>query len=159
MGGFVEDPIIYESEFHREVTVRFPIGLPVHCIETNSSKSNRTPSDLQQLPCPSFCGQETGKTNQVVSDIPEAPEMVIPENIDLIETSTSFKVLQKSATTKLAPVERKSDIPELSTTMGNNQGEYHSFSLHSHYCSLQSIIFHYFVILFNNFIIFLCNLT
>lgn len=88
--------------------MRFPIGLPGHC-EAIILKSNRTTSDTL---CPSFCG-----TNQV-SDIPEAPEMAIPENVDIIETSTAFKP-QKTATTKLLPIERKDPI-ELSTTLNES---------------------------------------
>lgn len=99
--------------------MRFPIGQPTHC-EPSIPKSNRTIPDVPQILCPSFCvavtGHETPKLNQV-SDTPEVHE--IPENADIIETSTTFKV-QKVATTKLLPVERKIELSEPSTTLGEN---------------------------------------
>lgn len=93
--------------------------MPLHCEQI--PKTNRTVSDLSPPLCPSFCavssGHETGKVNQV-SEMPEAPEN-IPENVDIIETSTAFKS-QKTATTKLLPVERKSESIEPSTTLSDN---------------------------------------
>lgn len=54
-----------------------------------------------------------------MSDLAEVPEIVIPENVDTIETSTAFKP-QKTITTKLLPVERKIDGMEPSTTLSEN---------------------------------------
>lgn len=108
-----------ESEYHRERKLRLPIGQPSHCEQI--PKTNRTATDSSQPLCPSFCavigGPEPGKVNQV-SEMPEAPEN-IPENVDIIETSTAFKS-QKTATTKLLPVERKSESVEPSTTLSGN---------------------------------------
>lgn len=99
--------------------MRFPIGQPTNC-EPSIPKSNRTLPDVPQALCPSFCivanGHETVKLNQV-SDTPEVHE--IPENADIIETSTTFKV-QKVATTKLLPIDRKIELNEPSTTLSNN---------------------------------------
>lgn len=101
------------------MTIRFPIALPAHCIEVNTSKTNRTvPLDIQQLPCLSFCGNEIGKSNQVVADVPEAPEF--PDTFDIIETSTSFK-LQPSTTAKPAQIENNLDVSELAMALGGSQ--------------------------------------
>lgn len=114
-----EDDYLIESEYHRERKLRSPIGQPSHCEQL--PKTNRTASDASQSLCPSFCavssGHETGKVNQV-SEMPEAPEN-IPENVEIIETSTAFKS-QKITTTKLLPIERKSDSVEPSTTLSDN---------------------------------------
>lgn len=110
----LEDQTIFESEYHRERRMRFPIGQPTHC-ESIISKSNRTATDSQQMLCPSFCpvsGHDTAKANQV-SDMPEVPE------IDIVESSTTFK-LQKTTTTKLLPVDRRIDLIEPSTTLNEN---------------------------------------
>lgn len=53
-----------------------------------------------------------------MADVPEAPEF--PDNFDLIETSTSFKVLP-STTAKPAQIENKFDVPEMLTAMSANQ--------------------------------------
>lgn len=102
---------MYESEFHRERTLRFPIGIPAHCIGLNTSKLGQTPLDSQHLTCPSFCGNEIGKT--LASNIPETLEMAIPENVDAVESSTSFK-LQKIPLT--SSIERKGDNDAVSST-------------------------------------------
>lgn len=105
--------MVYESEFHRERTIRFPIGLPAHCIGVNVSKLSQTPLDLQHLACPSFCGHETAKT--LVPDIPDTLEMAIPENVDIVESSTSYKPHKNSLTS----VERKNDNSVVSSTTFN----------------------------------------
>lgn len=120
--AFSEDQIIYHSEYLREHIMLNPIGQPLHC-EPSAPKSNRTISNAPQTLCPSFCavmnGLETGKLNQV-SDMPDAHE--IPENADIIETSTTFKVQKTTVTTttKLLPVERKIESNEPSTTLSEN---------------------------------------
>lgn len=105
-----EDPSVYESEFHRERTIRFPIGLPAHCIGVNVSKLSQTPLDSPHLTCPSYCGHEISKT--LVSDLPDTLEMAIPENVDIVESSTSYK-LQKIS---LTAIERKGDNSVVSST-------------------------------------------
>lgn len=115
-----------ESEYHRERKLRFPIGQPLHCEQIQ--KTNRTA-------CPSFCaasnGLEPAKVNQV-SEMPEAPEN-IPENVEIIETSTPFKSQKLinntinsinttssiTTTTKLLPIERKSESIESFTTLSD----------------------------------------
>lgn len=117
MHSFLGDPSVFESEFHRERTIRFPIGLPAHCVGVNVSKLSQTPLNSQHLTCPSFCGHEIGKT--FASDVPETLEISIPENVDAIESSTSNK-LQKNA---LAAIERKGDNSVVSsTTLIENHG-------------------------------------
>lgn len=51
----------------------------------------------------------------MVADVPEAPDF--PENIDIVETNTSFKV-QPNTTNKPEPIESMIDASELSTAGG-----------------------------------------
>lgn len=106
-------PSVYESEFHRERTIRFPIGLPAHCVGVNVSKLGQTALDAQHSTCPLFCGHEIAKT--LVSDVSETLEMAVPENVDIVESSTSYK-LQKIP---LSSTERKIDNSVVSSTTLN----------------------------------------
>lgn len=81
-----------------------------------TSKINKTATlipeiSTQQLHCQSFCViansmTETSKLNKVAADqVPEAPEMAIPENVDVLEASTSAKP-QINSTAKPEMVEK-----------------------------------------------------
>lgn len=119
--AFATGPSVYESEFHRERTMRFPIGLPAHCVGVNVSKLGQTaPLDTQHSTCPLFCGHEIGKT--LVPDVSETLEMAIPENVDIVESSTSYKP-QKNA---LTSTERKIDNSVVSSTTLNENSNHPS---------------------------------
>lgn len=100
-------PSVYESEFHRERTIRFPIGLPAHCVGVNVSKLGQAPLDAQHATCPLFCGHEIGKS--LVHNVADTLEMAI---VDIVESSTSHK-LQKNPMTS---TERKTDKAVVSST-------------------------------------------
>lgn len=138
---FIEDQIVYESKYHRERKIQPPIGFPSHCAiilqlptfigpslsaANNSTspdslalsidgKSNKTIIETSKLHCPSYCSvesdQDTVKVNKV-SELSEGSEIAMPENVDVIETSTTYKT-QKPPTTKLHPIMKKIDSIDL----------------------------------------------
>lgn len=74
-------------------------------------KSNKTIVEASKLHCPSYCSvesdQDTVKVNKV-SELSEGSEIAMPENVDVIETSTTYKT-QKPPTTKLHAIMKKID--------------------------------------------------
>lgn len=100
-----DDGTIFDSPYLREKTISDPIGTPSHCMveqwtpaSFNSSKSNETKrSNISStgtdhsfettIPCLSLCNVELS-INQT-PDIPEVPELSIPENVDMSETNYS----------------------------------------------------------------------
>lgn len=61
-----------------------------------------------------------------VPDSPDAPEMAIPENVDVIETSTAFRI-PKNPTTKLIPIESNLDPIQAAVINNMNLTQFASF--------------------------------
>lgn len=113
--------MFFESEYQRERNILPPIGMPEHCVmflPVRDGKMNRTTHELSPVHCPSFCGIVNPSDAIRVNHVPELAEnleIAIPENIDVIETSTTTKVpTLPTPTTKFHSIGIKTDSIDLS---------------------------------------------
>lgn len=79
--------------------------MPEHCVmflPVKDGKLNKTSHEISPIHCTSFCGisnpTDTVKANHVPESIDHL-EIAIPENVDVIETSTASKISATTATT------------------------------------------------------------
>lgn len=108
----VDDETIFESEYQRERTIKPPIGTPLHCF-VNTDHISSTPSGTNKLNeatrnnvpttvsgnltpdsmhetdtlCPSLCNVEPPINR--TPDIPEVPELSIPENVEMTDANVT----------------------------------------------------------------------
>lgn len=113
---FAED-IIFESQYKRERTIEHPIGMPIHCMSLDQNQSKKIalsldantttdntsshvattqpPSTSTPQPdtqsssaqCQSTCSKDAIVNHS--PEVAEVPEILIPENVDLVESSTA----------------------------------------------------------------------
>lgn len=112
------DPLTQRNQQNSSLDDR--LSQNVSLSDESTLKLNRT--TVQKTQClpmctiPSNINHLTEKVN-AVPDLPDVPEMAIPESVDIVESSTAFK-RPKLQTTKLVPTEQKSD--PISTVIINN---------------------------------------